>query len=175
MGEYLVELLARIDEVIHAQRDRWTWLRKAEGSTGPERAVVFAPALRCDTFPQIGLRHFLGRHPWLIFAIEVGADNLLLRFSVYPTADQPLRQRVIGRLVAELEEFDLKMYRKAGMTAKFTTLLAERIIEWREGDEPTTVHVVAEVRVKLDEILRRLAGVPAALQPIFDERRNARI
>lgn len=56
MGDYLGELLTRIEEVVLSQNERWTWLRKAEGSTGPERAIVFAPTQWRDLLPAIGTR-----------------------------------------------------------------------------------------------------------------------
>lgn len=97
-------------------------------------------------------------------------DSCRLRFSAYPTSDQPLRQRVIGRLTADPEEFDLKLFRKAGLMAEFTTLFVKRISNWPEGDQPKPTQVVADLRYELDKAWTRWASIPDALRPIFDER-----
>ena len=86
----------------------------------PDYAVVFAPKHWRETFPAVGTRPKFDPHHWIIFALEVLRDRCLLRISVYTTSDQPLRQRVISRLVENPEEFGFKMFRKAGMTAKRT-------------------------------------------------------
>lgn len=46
----------------------------------------------------------------------------------------------------------------------------ESIATWKEDDGPDGEKIVAGVKKKLDELERRLSGVPDALRPIFAKR-----
>jgi hypothetical protein len=75
---------------------------------------------------------------------------------------------VIQRLTSDPKEFGFRLLLKT-TSDKWTQLGRESIGTWSKEDGPNDEAVLAAVKKKLEELVPRLAGVPDALRPIFNE------
>lgn len=119
-------------------------------------------------FPAVGSRQKSDPACWVVLRLEVRATRSFFSATVWPTSVPELRMRTIERLTRERKEFGFRLFLKT-TSDSYTQLGREAIDAWTEADGPDEEGVLAKVRAKLDELQSRLAGVPAALKPLFDE------
>jgi hypothetical protein len=101
-----------------------------------------------------------------VLRIEIRETKGFFSATVWPTTDTTLRQKVIKRLTENREEFGFRLLLKT-TSDRWSQLGRESIGIWSEEDGPDEEAVLAAVRKKLDELEKRLAGVPKALKPLF--------
>lgn len=130
--------------------------------------VTFVPKSWIGMLPPIGARPNFDNRLWVILRFECLKKGCGFAAVVRPTLDDATRQAVIHRLTERKSEFGFHLFLKKA-TGRWTRLGREWIAKWTEDEEPDGEQLMIDVKKKLDELERRLAGVPEALRPMFEQ------
>ncbi|MCH8345050.1 MAG: PD-(D/E)XK nuclease family protein [Planctomycetes bacterium] len=156
----IAELVTEMAELIRKD-ERWRLINYTS------KNVIFMPAQWLDLLPPIAARSKFGEHAWVVLRFDFSNKGCHFGVSVWPTTNRELRRAVIKELISDPDKFGCRVHGK--LTDQWTRLHKSVVARWNEGDEPDFEKVIAKVQKRLDEAERRLAGVPEALQPIFEQ------
>ena len=132
------------------------------------KRVEFVPRSWLELLPQIGVRPKFDPRLWIMLRFSVDKKRCAFACIVCPTSAPELREETIARLAGNQDEFGFRLLlKKPG--AKWTRLGVEPVATWKEDDAPDLERIVNGVKKKLDELEKRLSGIPEALRPIFQK------
>lgn len=164
-GSPAAGLLGEIERMIAEHSGQWHIVNKTS------KLVNFIPQQWLDLFPPIGSRPTFPKRCWVALRFELRKTKGFLGASVWPTSEPQVRQKVIQRLTTDRKEFGFRLLLKT-TSERWSQLGRESIGAWSEDNGPDEEAILAAVKKKLDDLVHRLAGVPDALGPIFDEWRS---
>lgn len=150
-----------IQEFVKTEMPSWTLVHRGKKET----VIALKPWIEC--FPSIGTWYSLPQ-AWIVLNFWPQEHGLYFRLYACPTSDSDLRRKIIGRLIDNPKEFGLRSKIKT-FREKWATLASGDLAKWTAAEEADLDQIKSAVRTKLDEIAKRLASAPAALQPIFED------
>jgi hypothetical protein len=158
-GSPAAGLVGDIERVVAEHKGGWHIVNQTP------KQLIFVPN-EWLAFPPIGSRATFDKRCWIVLRFELRETKGFFSATVWPTTDISLRQKAIKRLTKDKDEFGFRLLLKT-TSDRWSQLGRESIGTWSEENGPDEEAVLAAVRKKLDELEKRLAGVPAALKPIF--------
>lgn len=154
-----------IGETIKQHPGRWHLIH-----AGPNW-IDFSPLEWHDYFLSLGDMGPQGPDRLIRAWIDCSNGRCVWSVEVGPFNDRALRKRVIERLTANPKEFGFQVrpQAKPGRGEYWTRLVRKREIDsWAEDEEPNREAICKKVEQTLNLLAGQLAGVLAALQPLFD-------
>jgi hypothetical protein len=161
-GSPAAGVLGEIEQLMETHPGEWYVINKTS------KRLDFIPRSWMDRFPPIGSRPRSDPRLWMMLRFAIGSKRCNFVPLISPTKDAIVRQAVVQRLTRDHNEFGFRLFMKTA-GSKWTRMGTERVAVWNEDQAPDSEKILIGVRKKLDELENRLAGIPDALQPIFDE------
>ena len=158
-----VRIMSVLRGVLQERHDRWYVTQRYSPR---DRFVDFVPCTWLKVLPEIAIPSKGWTRIWLSFGFTADAARLCFWAGAWSAPDEPMRQKVIERLTSNPGEF---RFHRSKATEKWVELDRDTVLEWHEQEIPDEDQIAAKVRAKLDELEQRLAGVPEALRPIFEQ------
>jgi hypothetical protein len=106
---------------------------------------------------------------WLMLCFEAGEQGLVLSLQLTPISDQPLRMRIVERLLQLPSEFGLRrdaLINSPG-SPKQWVFLAQQRIALSQGSGLTATEAKRRLGAAIDEFVLRFRGIGAAIGPLL--------
>lgn len=166
-GSPEASLANRFADLITEHPERWVLRRRTS------RLVQFLPKEWDGMLPPLGKSTKLDNRNWLFleFRISPRRSNCYLSRVVGPTVETLLRQKVIERLARDPDEFGMRSHFKSldKVGSNRTSLGRTSIAAWAKAAQPDEEDVIDKAAKKLEQVHKRLEGVPDAVRPIIDQ------
>ena len=163
-GSSTAGILRELEASLESEPSKWHIFNRTS------KRIEFVPATWASWIPPISARPQSNPKAWLRWWVVCGGKGCNLFVEIGPTTDKALRRRVIDRLTQTDATFGCRVTGKK--TDRWTRLRRESVAKWPADSEPDAEQVIHDFRKQLDHLAKELAGVPDALQPIFEEWRR---
>jgi hypothetical protein len=134
-----------------------------------QQRIDFLPASWYSLLPELSALPNGERRGWIFWWVSAYQyqESVRLVIEIGPCKVETVRSNLIERLTRDPEEFGFRTKKK--ITPTWTRLLSATVSEGAEGGELDKSKAMSLVAKELDELERRLAGVPNVLAEVFAE------
>ncbi len=158
-GSAASEMIEAARDVLEEMPDRWHIYHVAP------HAIHFVPRTWVDVVPALGVRPNFDKRAWLYltFWVDPRRNCCGTRNVVRRTTDEAVRLEIVKVLTANNAGLGFKRS-KSTLGRDWNSLGKDRLLGWKEGDEPDLEAVKTALRKRLDKRWEQLSNSHATLQ-----------